>query len=199
MYSTLALAALFTTFVAAIPYPPEATVKPAVPDHPAFFGNKHGNFQHFNDTPSTLQTRATGGVVTGGAAVSTINDHDGIGAGKDTYKLYLGDGSLEAGWPTKEQWVSFEDMFNANKAIMFNSCGWNGWGDNDSGPEVGAIWNAVEQVAAETKVDHRFILAVILQESGGCVRVSVFSFSPSYDQETEIDKHLGQNKQLRSP
>jgi hypothetical protein len=30
---------------------------------------------------------------------------------------------------------------------------------------------AIEQVAAETGVDHRFILAVILQESGGCVRV----------------------------
>jgi hypothetical protein len=30
---------------------------------------------------------------------------------------------------------------------------------------------AIEQVAAETGVDHRFILAVILQESAGCVRV----------------------------
>lgn len=45
-------------------------------------------------------------------------------------------------------------------------------GGNDSGEEVGAIWNAIEEVAAETNVDHRFILAVILQESGGCVRVS---------------------------
>jgi len=179
MYSTLSLAALFTTFVAAIPYPPEATVKPAVPAHPAFFGNKHGNFQHFNNTPASipaLQARATGGVVTGGAAVTSINNQDGIGAGTDQYTLYLGDGSQGAGWPTKESWVSFEDMFNANKAIMFSSCGWNSWGADDSGPEVGAIYNAIQQVAGETKVDHRFILATIIQESGGCVRVPTTNY-----------------------
>ena len=42
----------------------------------------------------------------------------------------------------------------------------------DSGPEVGALWNAINQTALETLVDHRFILAIIMQESGGCVRVN---------------------------
>jgi hypothetical protein len=65
--------------------------------------------------------------------------------------------------------------FNANKAIMFSSC--STWGvDNDSGPEVGAIWNAIEAVAAQTGVDHRFILATIIQESGGCVRVPTTNY-----------------------
>ena len=41
---------------------------------------------------------------------------------------------------------------------------------NDSGTEIGDIYNAIQSVATATKVDHRFILAVILQESGGCVR-----------------------------
>lgn len=41
---------------------------------------------------------------------------------------------------------------------------------NDSGPEIGNIYNSIQQVAQETLLDHRFILAVILQESGGCVR-----------------------------
>jgi hypothetical protein len=31
-------------------------------------------------------------------------------------------------------------------------------------------------VAKETKVDHRFILAIIMQESGGCVRVPTSNF-----------------------
>jgi hypothetical protein len=180
MLSLITLTALLATLTAAIPYPPEATVKPPVPAHPAHFGNKHGNFQHYNATStptralSDIVARAKGGVVTGGAKVTTINNNDGIGAGQDRYITYYGDGSETAGWPKKESWVSFEQMFNANKAIMFSSCGWNGWGANDNGGEVGAIYDAIQQIAIETSVDHRFILAIIIQESGGCVRVRCF-------------------------
>jgi len=182
MISLVTLTALLATLTAAVPYPPEATVKPAVPDHPAFFGNKHGNFMPFNNTPTPTRTtrdlvaRAKGGVVTGGAKVTSINNQDGIGGGQDKYTMYWGDGSAGAGWPAKENWVSFENMFNNNKQIMFSSCGWNSWGADDSGPEVGAIYDSIQQVATETSVDHRFILAVIIQESGGCVRVSYLFF-----------------------
>lgn len=47
---------------------------------------------------------------------------------------------------------------------------------NDSGPEVGAIYDSIQQIATETLVDHRFILAVIMQESGGCVRVPTSNY-----------------------
>jgi hypothetical protein len=58
---------------------------------------------------------------------------------------------------------------------MFSSCSW--WGlPNDSGPEIGEIWNAIEAQAAATFVDHRFILATIMQESGGCVRVNTTNY-----------------------
>lgn len=54
---------------------------------------------------------------------------------------------------------------------MFTSCQ-NIWSlPNDSGPEIDAIYDAIEEVARETLVVHRFILAVITQESLGCVRV----------------------------
>ncbi|KAJ5949549.1 hypothetical protein N7454_001133 [Penicillium verhagenii] len=96
-------------------------------------------------------------------AVYTVNDYDGVGSGTDSYTFYSGDGSVAAGWPAKSQW------FNNNKNTMFSSCGWWGEADN-SGPEVGEIWNAIEAQAAATYVDHRLILAVIMQESGGCVR-----------------------------
>lgn len=119
--------------------------------------------------PSTpLRPRVTGEVVTANTAV-TVNDNDGNGAGVDQYTLHTGNGAF--GFPDTSQWVNFIDMFNANKAIMVQSCENNGWGANDSDEEIGDIFNAIEAVAAQTLVDHRFILAVILQESAGCVRV----------------------------
>ncbi|KEF52297.1 uncharacterized protein A1O9_11537 [Exophiala aquamarina CBS 119918] len=108
-----------------------------------------------------------------GNAEEVGNIQDGVGAGIDLYKLYTGDGSAAAGWPTKDQWVSFEDMFNANRAMMRASCVNLGadCGANNSGEEIDQIWNAIQFVAHLAGVDHRFILAVMLQESKGCVRV----------------------------
>jgi hypothetical protein len=52
---------------------------------------------------------------------------------------------------------------------MLVGCGQYGVAD-DSSDEIDDIKTAIEAVAAETFVDHRFILAVIMQESTGCVR-----------------------------
>lgn len=41
---------------------------------------------------------------------------------------------------------------------------------NNSDEEMNGVYNSIEQVALETGVDHRFILAVVIQESWGCVR-----------------------------
>jgi hypothetical protein len=78
-------------------------------------------------------------------------------------------------------------MFNNYKPTMFSSCSSQFGVADDSGPEIGQIWNAIQNAAGATKgeitviyeendsneqkVDHRFILAVIMQESSGCVRV----------------------------
>jgi hypothetical protein len=43
-------------------------------------------------------------------------------------------------------------------------------GPNDSNDEISHVWNAVQYVSYLTNVDHRFILAILLQESNGCVR-----------------------------
>ena len=62
-----------------------------------------------------------------------------------------------------------------NKPLMFASC--TAFSQpNPSGPEIGAIWDAIQLVAAETGLDHRFILAVVLQESGGCVRAPTTNY-----------------------
>lgn len=44
-------------------------------------------------------------------------------------------------------------------------------GSDTTDPEIGHIWNAIQAAATSSGVDHRFILAIMMQESGGCVRV----------------------------
>ncbi|KAH6704056.1 exo-beta-1,3-glucanase [Leptodontidium sp. MPI-SDFR-AT-0119] len=163
-------ATLLATLVAGVPLDAAPTTPSDVPSLNGtsgipYFGHFLGNFQP--DSGASL----TGTVVNGPEGVWTIVNEDGIGEGSDVYRQYWGDGGPEAGWPAKSDWVSFRAMFDNNKAIMFGSCGWNGWGADDSGEEVGQIYNAIQKVALETGVDHRFILATIIQESGGCTRV----------------------------
>lgn len=62
-------------------------------------------------------------------------------------------------------------MWEANAALMRKSCGWNGWGADNSETEIGYIKSALTTVSADVKIDKRFLLAVIIQESQGCVRV----------------------------
>ena len=42
--------------------------------------------------------------------------------------------------------------------------------------ETTHVYNAIQSVAKRTLVDHRFILAVIMQESGGCVRAPTSNY-----------------------
>lgn len=88
----------------------------------------------------------------------------------DVYNMYYGDGSVEQGWPADTAWGSFDELWNANYNTMQNSCVWNGWGINNSEQEIAAINSAIQTVSGETGVDNRFILAIVMQESVGCVR-----------------------------
>jgi hypothetical protein len=89
----------------------------------------------------------------------------------DTYTYYTGDGSVADGWPAESDWGSFSDLWTANVPILQQSCGWNGWGADDSSTEIDDINTAIVQLAGSTGVDERFILAIMMQESEGCVRV----------------------------
>lgn len=67
-------------------------------------------------------------------------------------------------------------MWNYSKNAMAESCadlgigscsnGAGAFGPGDSGEQIGLLWNAIQQVAQASLVDHRFILATILQEVG---------------------------------
>lgn len=86
----------------------------------------------------------------------------------DQYIAYTGDGS---NWPAESQWGSFADLWNANMPLISQSCGWNGWGADNSDAENQALNSAIQQVAGSTGVPASFILAIVMQESKGCVRV----------------------------
>ena len=90
--------------------------------------------------------------------------------GGSTYAYFSGDGSTADGWPALSDWVSYEDMFSANSVAMQTSCTQFGEA-NDSPTEIDQINNAIQVVAAQTGIDSRFILAIMMQESEGCVRV----------------------------
>ncbi|MCJ1266691.1 hypothetical protein MMC22_006576 [Lobaria immixta] len=150
---------------------PLAWSAPVTPNEPAFFGQLQGNHQPARTTTPGF-ILAAGGQVNDPNAVTTINNQDGGGSCVDSYTQYCGSGSS---YPPESSWCSFEDMFNNNKPLMLISCDQFSQAD-DSESEVQAIYDSIQQIATETKVDHRFILAVIMQESGGCVRVPTSNY-----------------------
>ncbi|KAL8650109.1 MAG: hypothetical protein Q9210_004020 [Variospora velana] len=96
--------------------------------------------------------------------------------GVDENHLYNGDGSVVAGWPHKADWVSYEDMFAANIPLISDSCTIYRVALNTR-DEIAGLHNATLSISAETNTDARFILAVIMQESNGCVRVPTSYYS----------------------
>ncbi|KAL8962109.1 MAG: hypothetical protein Q9193_001443 [Seirophora villosa] len=96
--------------------------------------------------------------------------------GVDEYHLYTGNGSVAAGWPHKADWVSYEDMFTANVPLISSSCTIYQVA-LDTPDEIAGLRNATLSISTETNTDPRFILAVIMQESNGCVRVPTSYYS----------------------
>ncbi|KXL43511.1 hypothetical protein M433DRAFT_155821 [Acidomyces richmondensis BFW] len=89
----------------------------------------------------------------------------------DTYTFYTGNGSTAAGWPSRDDWVDFYTMWEKNEGLMNVSCSEIFNATNNSPTENEDILDAIQQVSYSTGVDKRFILAIIMQESMGCVRV----------------------------
>ncbi|CAG8978586.1 hypothetical protein HYALB_00011735 [Hymenoscyphus albidus] len=83
-----------------------------------------------------------------------------------TKQHYTGDGSS---WPSSEKWLTFDTLWNLNKDGLSKGCG-SGIKQNTP-EEILAIHDGILSESKSTGVDSRFILAVIVQESHGCVRV----------------------------
>ncbi|QSZ29393.1 hypothetical protein DSL72_003907 [Monilinia vaccinii-corymbosi] len=82
------------------------------------------------------------------------------------YHVFTGDGHH---WPGKSAWASFDTMWANSQPVMAVSCTQFGQANN-APTEVECIRNAIIETGASSGVDPRFILAIVMQESGGCVR-----------------------------
>ena len=113
-------------------------------------------------TPETFKTlvaqNGASAVVTSATGLSyydpNFNDGTSGKSNPSSYTCYSGPASS---FPPKSQWMNFAAMFNLNQQDSLVPVG-------DSGPEQGAIYNAIVSVSKASKVDARVILAVIIQE-----------------------------------
>ena len=128
--------------------------------------------------PSSQQVTSSQAFSTGAGNRNNANIYDGTGnGGTDIYKCYYGS---YTGFPPSSQWIEFDDMFNYAKNALTASCSnVASTGPGDSGEQIGQIYNAIQQVAESSLVDHRFILAVILQEVSLCF---IFSQIGGFDE-----------------
>jgi hypothetical protein len=88
-----------------------------------------------------------------------------------TTECYYGTAS---DFPDKSKWVEFDAMWNFSKPALTSSCsdlgvgscsdGAGAFGKGDNGEQMGQIYNSIQQIAEASLVDHRYILATILQE-----------------------------------
>ena len=110
--------------------------------------------------------------VTGRLADKTPDGETSSTTLQANYIQYKGDGST--GWPTMDDWPTFEHCL---KTSIGTQCGKDVPGNSPDENEH--VKNSIKDIAAKTDLDPRFILAVMIQESNGCVRVQTTSLANS--------------------
>ncbi|KAK3704707.1 hypothetical protein LTR37_013681 [Vermiconidia calcicola] len=145
----------------------------------------------FDYTPSTAHVTNETSFQLGGA---TQNDPyqsltDGIGAGQDRYIYYSGPAS---NYPPYNRWISFAEMWKANMDTLQHSCGWLDEGPDNTPEIIQDMYDAIQDRANASLVDHRYIFATILQESNGCVQVGSTTSSGGVNNPGLMQSHNGQ-------
>ncbi|KAM3418798.1 hypothetical protein BST61_g4768 [Cercospora zeina] len=86
------------------------------------------------------------------------------------YMSHHGNGSTKDGWPQMSEWLSWEELVDANKGRLTAACKY--WEVQENSPsEIDLLLDFVPRISAEGGIDPRVVLAMILQESHGCLRV----------------------------
>ncbi|KAI9656400.1 MAG: hypothetical protein M1831_004652 [Alyxoria varia] len=86
----------------------------------------------------------------------------------DGYKCY---GNTADTMPSKDKWASWDSLWEGNQKLLKTACTNLGQGADNSEEQNKMIGEAIQKVAKETMVDARFILAIVMQESHGCLNV----------------------------
>lgn len=134
---------------------PTSTVKPGKP-----ITTKKPTFATFKPETTSVVVKTT----------QTTKEAPGPTVAPQTSKKeFKGDGTSAQGWPAGDKWISFDALWSANEKAIKSSCT-NGIPQN-SETENKNLKAAIQSEGKANGVDPRFILAVVLQESHGCVRV----------------------------
>ncbi|KAF1926360.1 uncharacterized protein M421DRAFT_422704 [Didymella exigua CBS 183.55] len=96
---------------------------------------------------------------------------------RDAYIMFGGDGTMALGWPSQKQWLSWDDAWKASLDTILNSCQVEGWGENNSNAETQAIKDSIVDESKSSGIPKEFILAIMMQESKGCVRAPTTRWS----------------------
>jgi hypothetical protein len=135
-------------------------------------GGTHGNQGahpivpsiHTNAKNPVLAARnGVGSVVTGAGLNWYTSSFSTGGSGNSDPQHYTCYNGPASNFPSFSSWMNFYDMFDLNQADSMVY--------EESGPLQGDLWNSIVQVAANSEVDARFILAVIMQEVSFMVSV----------------------------
>jgi len=119
--------------------------------------------------PSSLSTSKSVLVPQLAAVHSTrLSNAQSLKSATDTYSLYTGP-AITPPYPEMQTWLSFSTMWLTNLPDMGQNC--VGSVPTNTASENRAIKSAILSVSSQTGVHPSFILAIIKQESNGCVRV----------------------------
>jgi hypothetical protein len=115
-----------------------------------------------------------------GGSGGSGSDGSGRSQGGPYISTFKGDGSHGNGWPSQDQWLPFDTLWEINQPIMTKSCSvsWAlGSGTDNTEQELADIKSAIADISAQTQIDKAFIYVIMQQESLGCVRVRTTSNS----------------------
>lgn len=122
--------------------------------------------------PTTLQIGQVINLLDGGSDHSPSTQHPlhpapngaipGSTGGSNGGGGYVNYSGPASSFPGQNEWASYEILWKQNTALMKF---------HDSDSEIADIKSSIERVAHESGVDVRAILCIIVQESGGNVRV----------------------------
>ena len=109
--------------------------------------------------PSALQI---GQVISLPGAGGSSSGNGGSSGGPSVGGGYVSYSGPASNFPDPSTWAPYDTLWSQNSTLMAL---------NDSPSEVGFIKAAIERVSPESGIDARAILCIIMQESGGNVRV----------------------------
>ncbi|KAF4552094.1 LysM domain-containing protein 9 [Elsinoe fawcettii] len=116
------------------------------------------------------------------AATTTPRPSSTSNPSPGAYNVYRGSGSVSDGWPAQSKWLNFDDMWTLNLPNIGTNCAWM---TDPSGKPVVAntqqetsdLRAAIVKVADKYSLPRSYVLAIVQQESNGCVRVHT-TFNP---------------------